>query len=186
VYSASIDAERRAPDPLDTVFADSAAVRRLGADGRHRVQVARNPDPAQDVRYERKAGDDRHGVPEPTGSAGAALECGATAINDGDRDGFFATLTEDATMSDDGRALVARYSNSTWGAMHTAWKFEIEGDRVRRFETGQAQRPPAQPSSCAGCDVASCGTARSRPVNSNKVTTAPTASAPAAHQKATA
>jgi hypothetical protein len=89
------------------------------------------------------------------------------AVNAGDRDAFFALLTPDATMSDDGsdrdleewvdreifssngrmdvvlqssdgRSLIVSYTNSTWGAMRTAWKFVIEGDRVARFETGQA------------------------------------------------
>ncbi|MBB1255841.1 nuclear transport factor 2 family protein [Streptomyces alkaliterrae] len=89
------------------------------------------------------------------------------AINAGDRDGFYATLTPDATMADDGNdrdldswvdkeifqsdgrmdvestspdglSLTARYSNSTWGAMRTAWSFTISGDRISRFETGQA------------------------------------------------
>jgi hypothetical protein len=91
----------------------------------------------------------------------------ATAVNAGDREAFFATLTADATMSDDGterdlqewvdreifsskgrmevesqsddgRSLVVNYSNSTWGAMRTTWKFAVEGDRISRFETGQA------------------------------------------------
>ena len=91
----------------------------------------------------------------------------AKAINAGDRDAFFALLTPDATMSDDGserdlvdwvereifsanghievesqsddgRSLVAQYSNSTWGAMRTAWRFTVDGERVARFETGQA------------------------------------------------
>lgn len=89
------------------------------------------------------------------------------AINAGDRDAFFAALTPDATMSDDGterdlaewvdreiftsnghldvesatdegRSLVANYRNDTWGAMRTRWQFTVEGDKVSRFETGQA------------------------------------------------
>jgi hypothetical protein len=89
------------------------------------------------------------------------------AVNAGDRDAFFALLTDDATMSDDGserdleewvdreifssegrmevesqsddgRSLIVNYTNSTWGSMRTAWKFVVEGDRVARFETGQA------------------------------------------------
>jgi hypothetical protein len=89
------------------------------------------------------------------------------AINAGDRAAFFALLTPDATMSDDGterdleawvdrevfdadgrmeveeesadgRSLTAAYSNSTWGAMRTKWRFEIAGGKVSRFETGQA------------------------------------------------
>jgi hypothetical protein len=89
------------------------------------------------------------------------------AINEGDRDAFFALLAPGATMSDDGRerdleewvdreifsangrmevesesddgrSLLASYSNSTWGAMRTRWTFSIEGGKVTRFETGQA------------------------------------------------
>jgi SnoaL-like domain len=89
------------------------------------------------------------------------------AVNAGDRDAFFALLTPNASMSDDGterdleewvnreifssdarmevesqsddgRSLIVNYTNSTWGAMRTAWKFVVEGDRVSRFETGQA------------------------------------------------
>jgi hypothetical protein len=89
------------------------------------------------------------------------------AINAGDRDAFFAQLAPGATMSDDGserdltewvdreiftaagrieveeesadgRSLVASYTNSTWGAMRTTWRFEIDGERISRFETGQA------------------------------------------------
>lgn len=89
------------------------------------------------------------------------------ALNAGDRDAFFAILTPTATMSDDGSerdlaewtereifasnghmevesesvdglALVANYSNSTWGQMRTRWRFELSGDRITRFETGQA------------------------------------------------
>lgn len=43
------------------------------------------------------------------------------------------------SQSDDGRSLVALYSNSTWGAMRTTWRFTIDGDQVVRFETGQAR-----------------------------------------------
>src|SRR5262245_22274097 len=89
------------------------------------------------------------------------------AVNGGDRDGFFAMLTEGATMSDDGserdltewvdreifiadgrmevesqsddgRSLVVNYTNSTYGLMRTHWEFVIEGEKVARFETGQA------------------------------------------------
>jgi hypothetical protein len=89
------------------------------------------------------------------------------AVNAGGRDAFFARLTEDATMSDDGsernlqewvdrelfsadgrmevesqsddgRTLVVNVTNSTYGTMRTDWKFVVEGDRVARFETGQA------------------------------------------------
>jgi hypothetical protein len=90
-----------------------------------------------------------------------------SAINAGDRGAFFGTLTADATMSDDGtdrdlqewvdreifsadgrmevesqsedgRSLVANYTNATYGSMRTKWRFEVEGDKISRFETGQA------------------------------------------------
>jgi ketosteroid isomerase-like protein len=89
------------------------------------------------------------------------------ALNAGDRDAFFAVLTDDATMSDDGterdleawtareifsssghlevesqsddgRSFVANYSNETYGHMRTRWSFTVRGDRISRFETGQA------------------------------------------------
>jgi hypothetical protein len=60
------------------------------------------------------------------------------AVNAGDRDAFFAVLTPDATMSDDGRSLIANYRNDTWGEMRTSWRFSVSRDRISRFETGQA------------------------------------------------
>jgi hypothetical protein len=89
------------------------------------------------------------------------------AVNAGDRDAFFGLLTEDASMSDDGsernldewvdrevfssdgrmevesqsddgRSLFVNYTNSTYGTMRTHWEFTVEGDKVSRFETGQA------------------------------------------------
>lgn len=89
------------------------------------------------------------------------------ALNAGDRTAFQAALTPGATMSDDGtdrdlaewtereifgaaghltveqahddgRSFVASYSNSTWGAMRTRWKFTVREGKVARFETGQA------------------------------------------------
>jgi hypothetical protein len=89
------------------------------------------------------------------------------AVNAGDRDAFFALLAPGATMSDDGsernleewvdreifsadgrmavesesdegRSLMVNYTNSTYGEMRTAWKFVVDGDKVSRFETGQA------------------------------------------------
>lgn len=88
------------------------------------------------------------------------------AVNVGDREAFFALLapeamsddgserdladwvdreifstdgrTEVESESDDGRSLLVTYTNSTYGAMGTAWKFILAGDKVSRFETGQA------------------------------------------------
>lgn len=40
--------------------------------------------------------------------------------------------------ADGGRALIANYSNETWGEMRTAWRFVVDGNRISRFETGQA------------------------------------------------
>ncbi|MEU7377998.1 nuclear transport factor 2 family protein [Streptomyces albidoflavus] len=88
------------------------------------------------------------------------------AVNAGDRGAFFAVLTDDATMSDDGtdyglapwaereifsadgrmeietvsadgRSLVATYTNSTWGSMRTRWTFTVTDDKISHFETGQ-------------------------------------------------
>jgi hypothetical protein len=95
------------------------------------------------------------------------------AVNAGDRLAFFDLLTPSATMSDDGSerdlaqwaereifssngrmevasesddglSLIANYSNSTWGAMRTRWRFKLSGERIARFETGQAR--PDDPS----------------------------------------
>ncbi|QIS12272.1 MULTISPECIES: nuclear transport factor 2 family protein [Nocardia] len=89
------------------------------------------------------------------------------ALNQNDPDRFFATLTDDATMSDDGvernlaqwtdseifgangrmnvesvgpggTELVADYTNSRWGSMRTAWRFTVRDGKISRFETGQA------------------------------------------------
>lgn len=89
------------------------------------------------------------------------------AINSGDREGFLATLTPTATLSDDGRqrqltdwidreiftvnghftvekaqedglSMRVRYRNDTWGEMSTFWTFEVTGDKISRIETGQA------------------------------------------------
>jgi ketosteroid isomerase-like protein len=89
------------------------------------------------------------------------------AINAGDRDAFFALLTDDATLSDDGserdlrdwvdreiftanghldvetaadegRSLIARYRNDTYGAMRTSWKFTVRDGQISRIEAGQA------------------------------------------------
>ncbi len=89
------------------------------------------------------------------------------AINDGDRAAFLATLTNDATLSDDGTqrdleewidreiftvngrftvesaeddglAMRVRYRNDTWGEMSTFWRFEVTDGKISRLETGQA------------------------------------------------
>jgi hypothetical protein len=89
------------------------------------------------------------------------------AINDGDRAAFLATLTPDATLTDDanprdlaswidreiftvhgqltvdreennGLSLLARYRNDTWGEMSTFWHFQLTGDKISRIDTGQA------------------------------------------------
>jgi hypothetical protein len=90
-----------------------------------------------------------------------------TALNENDRSSLRAVLTPDAAMSDDGsdrdleqwldrevfssnghmaiesqsddgRSLVARYRNDTWGEMRTRWTFTVTDDRISRFDTGQA------------------------------------------------
>jgi hypothetical protein len=89
------------------------------------------------------------------------------ALNANDQDRFYAVLTDDATMSDDGvernlaqwtgaeifdsnarmriesiddngTDLVADYTNSRWGSMRTTWRFVLRDGKVSRFETGQA------------------------------------------------
>ncbi|MFE1955176.1 MULTISPECIES: nuclear transport factor 2 family protein [Streptomyces] len=96
-----------------------------------------------------------------------AVRAFVTALNSHDRDAFRAALAPGATMADDGserdledwtsreifdshghmeveketaggRGLVARYRNDTWGEMRTAWRFDVDGGKVTRFETGQA------------------------------------------------
>ncbi|OII63768.1 hypothetical protein BJP40_19225 [Streptomyces sp. CC53] len=96
-----------------------------------------------------------------------AVRAFVAALNAHDREAFVATLTPDATMSDDGsdrdltqwvenevfatrghmdvesekgggRDLVARYRNDTWGEMRTQWHFVVDDGRISRFETGQA------------------------------------------------
>ena len=89
------------------------------------------------------------------------------AINSGDREGFLATLTPNATLSDDGTqrkltdwidreiftanghftlqdadedglSMRVRFRNDTWGEMSTYWRFEVTGDKISKIETGQA------------------------------------------------
>ncbi|MDH6108729.1 hypothetical protein P3T36_002350 [Kitasatospora sp. MAP12-15] len=96
-----------------------------------------------------------------------AVRALVTAINANDRAAFQGALTTDATMSDDGadrdlgqwsdheifasrghmdiesqsadgRSLVARYRNDTWGEMRTKWHFTVSDGKVSRFDTGQA------------------------------------------------
>ncbi|MET9374948.1 nuclear transport factor 2 family protein [Streptomyces sp. NPDC003035] len=96
-----------------------------------------------------------------------AVRAFVTALNANDRDAFVQALTPGATMSDDGsdrniaewtekevfssrgqmeiesvkedgRTLVARFRNDTWGEMRTRWRFVIDGGKIARFETGQA------------------------------------------------
>ena len=96
-----------------------------------------------------------------------AVAAFVAAVNAGDKEAFFAVLTEDATMSDDGTdrdlnawtekeifssqghlevenasadglSLTAVYTNSAWGSMRTRWSFTVTGGKVSRFETGQA------------------------------------------------
>jgi hypothetical protein len=102
-----------------------------------------------------------HDVTDP------AVRALIAAINAGDRQAFFAALTPDATMSDDGtdrdlaewadreifsshghldvvsahdggRSLIAAYRNDTWGDMRTRWAFTITNGKISRFETSQA------------------------------------------------
>ncbi|MEO3973147.1 nuclear transport factor 2 family protein [Streptomyces sp. CAU 1734] len=99
--------------------------------------------------------------------ADPAVRAFVTALNTGDRDVFRTVLTPGATMSDDGterdlaewtereifaahgrmtvesqsddgRALVARFRNDTWGEMRTKWDFTVADGRVAHFATGQA------------------------------------------------
>ncbi|MFE0702887.1 nuclear transport factor 2 family protein [Streptomyces sp. NPDC058872] len=96
-----------------------------------------------------------------------AVRAFVTALNAQDESALFDVLTPDATMADDGserdlrqwldrevfasrghmdvesekddgRSLVARYRNDTWGEMRTAWRFTVQDGKVSRFETGQA------------------------------------------------
>ena len=93
------------------------------------------------------------------------------AINDGDRNAFLATLTPDATLTDDGDPrslhdwidreifsahghttvereeedrlhLLARYRNDTWEEMPTFWSFQVTRDKISRIDTGHR---PAHP-----------------------------------------
>jgi hypothetical protein len=90
-----------------------------------------------------------------------------TAINDGDRDAFLATLWPAAKLTDDGDPqsltgwidreifsvhghvtveredenglhLLAQYRNDTWREMSTSWRLQVTGDKISRLDTGQA------------------------------------------------
>jgi hypothetical protein len=90
-----------------------------------------------------------------------------TAINAGDRPAFLAAFTTHPTLwddgsernfhdwidreifssgghmevesqSDDGRSLIARYRNNTYGEMRTSWSFVIDSGKISRVQTGQA------------------------------------------------
>ncbi|MFE1295002.1 nuclear transport factor 2 family protein [Streptomyces sp. NPDC057413] len=96
-----------------------------------------------------------------------AVRTFVTALNAGDQSAVYDVLAPGATMADDGtdrdvrewldrevfstrghmdveseaddgRTLVARYRNDTWGEMRTQWHFTIDDGKVSRFETGQA------------------------------------------------
>ncbi|MEV0635877.1 nuclear transport factor 2 family protein [Streptomyces sp. NPDC050619] len=105
---------------------------------------------------------------QPAKLSDPAVRAFVTAVNAHDRDAFMKVLAPGATMADDGsdrdldewtdreifashghmevdneskggRALVARYSNDTWGEMRTRWSFTVDPEgRIARFETGQA------------------------------------------------
>ncbi|MER5311910.1 nuclear transport factor 2 family protein [Streptomyces sp. NPDC002773] len=96
-----------------------------------------------------------------------AVRAFVTALNANDEEAFREALAPGATMSDDGsdrdvaawtekevfssrghmevesekgdgRDLVARFRNDTWGEMRTRWRFTVDGGKIARFETGQA------------------------------------------------
>ncbi|HEV3358466.1 MAG TPA: nuclear transport factor 2 family protein [Pseudonocardiaceae bacterium] len=100
-------------------------------------------------------------------SANAVVEEFVTAINAGDKDTVLALFADGASMSDDGSernlaawldremfttngrieiesssddglSLIAGVTNDTWGTMRTRWQFFVDGDKITRFETGQA------------------------------------------------
>ena len=102
-----------------------------------------------------------HDVTDP------AVRALIAAINAGDQAAFFAALTPDATMSDDGtdrdvaqwvdreifsvhghldvvsahdggRSLIAAFRNDTWGEMRVRCAFTVTNGKVSRLETGQA------------------------------------------------
>ncbi|MET8689595.1 nuclear transport factor 2 family protein [Streptomyces sp. NPDC004732] len=76
------------------------------------------------------------------------LTPGATMADDGsdrdiadwtDREIFSSNGHMDVeSESDGGRGLTVSYRNDTWGEMRTKWHFTVEGDKISRFETGQA------------------------------------------------
>jgi hypothetical protein len=42
------------------------------------------------------------------------------------------------SRTDDGLSLIARFRNSAWGEMRTAWKFTATDGKISRFDTGRA------------------------------------------------
>ena len=106
-------------------------------------------------------------MPAPDELVDPVVRALVEAVNAGDRDAFFELLAPGATMSDDGserdlpewvdreifssegqmevesqsedgRSLVVDYTNSKYGTMRTNWRFILDGEKVGRFETGQA------------------------------------------------
>jgi hypothetical protein len=106
-------------------------------------------------------------MPRPDELIDPVVRAFVEAVNAGDRSAFYALLADGATMSDDdsernleewvdreifssdgrmevdsqsddGRSLVVIYTNSTYGTMRTNWKFLVDGEKISRFETGQA------------------------------------------------
>ncbi|WP_026931130.1 hypothetical protein [Glycomyces tenuis] len=89
------------------------------------------------------------------------------AVNAGDRTAFYALLTGDAVLTDDGVArdlaewcdsnlfdadarltpqretmggsrLIVAVHDDKWGDMTTYWDFTVDGDKIGRIDTGQA------------------------------------------------
>lgn len=103
-----------------------------------------------------------------------AVRAFVEALNANDKAALDATMTVNATMSDDGtprllgewlqqevfdargrmdvtlqspdgRDLIADYTNERWGTMTTRWHFEVLDHRIAHFDTGQAGQPPYDP-----------------------------------------
>jgi hypothetical protein len=96
-----------------------------------------------------------------------AVRAFVTAVNAHDRSALKASMTSNATMTDDGterplsdwltrevfdtnarmdvasqsedgRDLVVDYTNGQWGQTRTRWHFKVQDHRVAHFDTGQA------------------------------------------------